>query len=1139
MIACIVLLWLALLALLLVALVFGTGRLFGSALVGRTAKRLCGRLCPIAIALALLGGIALGIWLCACGPELCDVLRRTERCVLVLLLLLLALIFFLVQLALAMAACPRTGAADGVAPTRAATVSSVAPAVLLVALVVLLFYLLLRCCGRDALAAAARDHCGRLLALIVLLGVVALVLRMIDLRVCRGADDGCPRIGRYLLAAILTAAAAVVVAWRCCPKEVREYELAMVGIWWDGEHDGEAGAHLRWAFRYGLPFPPGGFDLERRESGSSAWVKLNAAPIRPAAVFTDGNPAPGPFWQNRAVDRLPPSRWAHFQGPAFDELVAMVARPPFAMLFFVQEPDDPALPQPANPFPNQAARDAYLLTYQAATSPAHPVAPPPPLPEWRLEPMQALVIAALHPEIARLLGLYYIDKTAAPDTEYDYRITGHWADRDRSYVVSRLSRPRTQPLAAPVLDRADSPLVYPVPAGPPTSEDLAVGLRWVPPTADPDFGLTSADGIKPVRYLPRRKDLGARPCPAAPLDASDFAALTRIENDLEVPIDGVVVTPEENGADLVWPPFFHLDRRVDYRCYGYVVDGLDVFGRRSPASNVLVADVRDQTGPPPPLNVEAQVFQRADTATLDALPAAERAALFPPGSTHASVLRMSWVWPTAYTATVPDAKEFRVHHKIAGYTAFSAKAAMPLWPDPAQWDAAGVTIPLGAGAALPPRLVDAGVVDAAYYEALVLDPPMAPGDDQAVVYGFAGVSTVDHDPFNNPGPVAPPVVIFARDFVPPPPPPIPTIDGDPRPTDHGTRALVAMHWDADARYTYALQRVAGSRLPAGPAGAPPACLAAEAPTCSDAGAACVEARRRFALRVKAAAAPELLRTVTLAPGKPAPFGVTYRFTVEDAVDGTVGDDYLYAGRAIDAAGNTSAPSCPQHVAVRDFHPPRAPTVRTALGGEGFIRLTWERSPEADLAGYRVYRTNDPAHDGSLDRMTLVLEAQPDGSALGPPGAAAAVAAGTGTAYPTLTWTDTGARRPVDAYYRIVALDRSGNISALSAQARTRAVDTTPPAKVPWAAVPLTRGNDGTEFVRVDFAAPPGDADATFRIQRRDTGSAFWRPVSPWLAAGSTSYTDRNVAAGIAYTYRVQAMDVAGNPGEQNAPVSIP
>jgi hypothetical protein len=1133
---CALLLWLILLALLLALWAFGGGWLLARPAIARAATSLCPRLCRIAVVLALLFGIALGIWLCMCGPALWRLLREADRCRLLLVLVVGLLVVALVLLVIAIAACKGTGAPVILrgTKTRGAAIAAAAPAYALPVILVVLFYAVLRCCGIRDLRGTLFQGCALWFGLVLLLGLLALLLYLAYLRHCRPGEDprACRRIPTLLVLATALALLALGLIRKCCDElSQKDYDLAMVGIWWDGQYEGEAGAHLRWAFRYGLPFPPGGFDLYRRPSSGGSWTALNGAPIRPADVWSDGAPAPGPMWQHRAVDRLHTSRWSHFTGQPFDDLHAMVGRPPFAPLFFVQEPDDPAAPVPTSPYATQADVDAYLATYNA-------VPDRPPLAQWDIEPMTALQVSALHPDIARLLGLFYIDTTAAPETEYDYRVVGHWADGDRSYTVTKLSRPNTAPLAPTPLSAAQTPVSYPMPAGPVT-DDRAVGLRWPPPTTSPTIAMTAADGIKPVRYQPRRRDLGARPCPPSVTPGPDYVPIERAPGEL---VEPVAVTPRTDGGALSWPTWFFIDHNVDYRCYGYAITGVDVFGRESALSNALLADVVDRTGPPPPPNVEATVFQRVDAATLASLTPAERAALFPPGSTHASAMRVSWIWPNDFLVTVPDTKEFRLLAKIAGYAAFAQPANRALWPSAANWDPTPIAVPIGAGQPLPPRLVAVGVVDATYYEAIWFDPPIQGDDDTPVGYGWAGIAGVDHSPFNNVGTVSPPVVIVARDFEAPDPPAVPVSVREPEATDGGANALLAWTVAADARYLYQLASAPGRRFATipNPTGTPPACLAADTPTCTPGDPVCDEQRRRFRVRWKAALHPELFGIATLSPGKPEPAGPGHQFATVDKVDATAGDDHLYAGIAIDRAGNRSAQGCPQLVVVKDSMAPRPPAVSKALGLEGAIRVSWTTNPEVDLVGYRLYRTADAALDGSLDRMTLAVELDAGGVAIAPAGAPNATSVGAGTAYRTLTWEDHSVPPARDHYYRLVAIDSSANISKLSASARARSVDTTPPGPPAWSTPAVTRGSDATgAFAELHFVAPAGDTDARFRVQRQETGVPFWSPISAWLDPGTTSYVDRRAAPDRGYTYRVQAMDVAGNIGNFSAPRSAP
>lgn len=59
-------------------------------------------------------------------------------------------------------------------------------------------------------------------------------------------------------------------------------------------------------------------------------------------------------------------------------------------------------------------------------------------------------------------------------------------------------------------------------------------------------------------------------------------------------------------------------------------------------------------------------------------------------------------------------------------------------------------------------------------------------------------------------------------------------------------------------------------------------------------------------------------------------------------------------------GAESAPSEPLQITPIDKFPPAAPAAVAALAGPESIEVSWQRSPEADTAGYYVYRSIDGA-----------------------------------------------------------------------------------------------------------------------------------------------------------------------------------
>lgn len=1108
--------------------------------------RFCAKLCRWWIGLAFLVGLALGGLIFCCWTELSTWVAGSP-CRRWLLLGFLLLFWFLYELVRWIGRCgigqvPRLG--------RFSLLW------VLWLLLLLLLALILWCC-RGAQAGPGWTLCHTLLVVLLVLVLLLAALRFLAERFCsRGEVPDC---GRRLLrlgwAAILLALVLIALVLACCRELVdRDYDLAMVGIWWEGGYEGEAGAHLRWAFRTApsaaggppLRFPAGGFDLERRPSAGGAWTTLNGDRIRPALAWGNEAAVTGEMWRNEAVERLHPDSWDQFRGTPFDDLVAMLGRSPYAPLYFVEAPE-PAdfATAPANPYTDAALRDAYLASYYAAGTEEEPLRP---LAVWTWEPMTAISTTALFPEVARLVGLYYIDREADPQVEYDYRVVGYWPDTTRRYTVEGLSRPSTAALDPPVITRADSPVPVGEIAGVSLIDDQAVALAWTPPGADPDDLVGPLDKIDSVVFRAEHKDLdgaGAPPACPASTDATGFSAVQRLAADgvsLE-DVPPVTVSPLEDAAtgDLTWPAHYFFDRRVAYGCHGYRVVGQDVFGRPSPPSGPVTVTVADQTAPPPPALVRASFYQRADAS----LPATVRAAYLPEGGENSFALVVSWVWTEAMDARVDDEKEFRVYLRHTGYETFVPPSGPPTWRDAAVWDLGlgGATafadtdpMPVSLSSLTPP-------VAGRYYEVVFTDADataaslgLEAADTEPVEYAWVGVTTTDHDPYNNQGGVSAPVLVFARDLTPPDPPdPPPALAGEPTPADGKGNRSLRLTWPGDDLYTYQLFRVDAADLdPAAPGGDLPACLAGEEPTCDPAsgGEPCEEEHEEFALRTAAALAPQLFGLVSPLPVEVA----AGRAQQTDSVDATSSRRFLYAAKAVDPAGNASSLSCPgELILVEDGVPPRPPVWARVEGGDGAVELTWSVNPEPDLHHYTVYRAETEDFTPSRRKMMERVELRPDGSALS--GGPDATATGSGP-YATLTWVDAEVAPGTLYYYRLDAVDLSDNRSPLAGVTSARAFDATPPAAPVWAAPALTTGISaaGSPQVTLAWQAAAGDPDLAILVQRRRVGERAWRSLGGWLPPGDLNYVDLGVRAGQSYEYRLRAMDGAGNRSVDSSPV---
>jgi len=125
-----------------------------------------------------------------------------------------------------------------------------------------------------------------------------------------------------------------------------------------------------------------------------------------------------------------------------------------------------------------------------------------------------------------------------------------------------------------------------------------------------------------------------------------------------------------------------------------------------------------------------------------------------------------------------------------------------------------------------------------------------------------------------------------------------------------------------------------------------------------------------------------------------------------------GKTYVYLVRSVTIAGGSpieSDDSAPAIVTPRDTFPPAAPqnVVAAVLPGDNdrrIVDLSWSINVEADLAGYRVYRSEKPGERGQL-RQTELL-ASP-------------------------AYQDSAAQAGHRYWYTVTAMDRAGNESGSS------------------------------------------------------------------------------------------------------------
>ena len=122
----------------------------------------------------------------------------------------------------------------------------------------------------------------------------------------------------------------------------------------------------------------------------------------------------------------------------------------------------------------------------------------------------------------------------------------------------------------------------------------------------------------------------------------------------------------------------------------------------------------------------------------------------------------------------------------------------------------------------------------------------------------------------------------------------------------------------------------------------------------------------------------------------------------------------------------------------------------------------------------------------------------------------------------------------DCFYRLVALDNSGNTSARSMILRGQAFEKTAP-------IPphLTLSQDtNTPAVTLHWKPEQG---VNYMVQRFETGNMVWQRLTSWLPEGTVTYEDRSVRPGATYAYRLRARSAAGMLSTQHTEykVSLP
>jgi hypothetical protein len=230
----------------------------------------------------------------------------------------------------------------------------------------------------------------------------------------------------------------------------------------------------------------------------------------------------------------------------------------------------------------------------------------------------------------------------------------------------------------------------------------------------------------------------------------------------------------------------------------------------------------------------------------------------------------------------------------------------------------------------------------------------------------------------------------------------------------------------------------------------------------------------------------------------------------DTLDGRSTNRYFYRAAFVDDAHNLGplGLSSPP-VYLPNVVPPRAPVITKVLGGDREITIKWASNRERDLIEYRVYRADSEEDTRDLRLMTLVhTESAPPNNPLDRPA--------------EVVWTDSPVPGLTTFYYRLVAVDTAGNVSASSPVVTGRTFDDSRPAPPTWN--PPEPGVNPNEIALFWSSAI---LDLRCLVQRRLANSTIWESVSQWLPRGMYTYTDSDRIPGLQYDYRLRVMDSAG------------
>ncbi len=249
--------------------------------------------------------------------------------------------------------------------------------------------------------------------------------------------------------------------------------------------------------------------------------------------------------------------------------------------------------------------------------------------------------------------------------------------------------------------------------------------------------------------------------------------------------------------------------------------------------------------------------------------------------------------------------------------------------------------------------------------------------------------------------------------------------------------------------------------------------------------------------------------------------------------------FYYRVRTIDWHNNVSPISAAAGGYIPDTIPPDPPKNLKAEGYGNFIKLTWSKNTEQDLAGYKIYR----GICGGETVKVVQVEKRTREYRPYPLHLVATIDNPDSTVYK-----DYGVPEgsPICYRYAVKAYDKKENISDTSRTVCEKLREGVPPPP------PIIVGLKARQkAILVEWVSPPVQ-DLFGFIVERSSDSVHWERVSPelhfpehvscedippvnrWAADSVFSFLDKNVEPKKLYLYRVRGADYTGNIGEPSA-----